>query len=344
MLAEVMPALARILSITVSRGAAARTVAALATGVCLLTSLPAGSAAAATTLAPLTQPALSTILARGVQTRQVPPDLAPSLATAKNDVSLAWRLGCLLDHRATTSSKPCVFGDSNGSKTVVLFGDSHAAAWFSGLNLVSQQEHWRLVFLGKIGCPTADVLVKRINGAWYHSCITWRHNMERKIAALHPNLLVITSSDYVGRAQPDTGHHTTHHEKTWLNGVATTFRALRHAADHVAFIANVPRLRQPAYQCVPAHRSNVYPCTMARNQAFQWPNVRRRELQLAESDGIVGIDPAPWFCTATRCPVIANHILIFRDSQHITPEWSKFLAPMLADVLSPLISAPSEPA
>ena len=119
-----------------------------------------------------------------------------------------------------------------------------------------------------------------------------------------------------------------------------TFRDLRHAADHVAFIANVPRLKQPAYQCVPAHRSNVYPCTIARTQAFQWPNVRQRELQLAKADGIVGIDPAPWFCTATRCPVIANNILIFRDSQHITPEWSEFLAPMLAAALSPLISAP----
>lgn len=231
-----------------------------------------------------------------------------------------------------------MFGDTRSHTTVVLFGDSHAAAWFAGLNVVSHQQHWRLVFLGKEGCPVADVLVKRLDGVWYHSCVIWRHNVERKIRRLHPNLLVLTSSDYGSSAEPDSGPHTSQHQKVLLTGIARTFRTLRHPAAHVAFIANTPTLNQPAYQCVADHAADVYPCTVALTQAFKWPAVRQGDLRLAAANDITAVDPTPWFCTATRCPVIANNILIYRDSQHITPEWAQFLAPMLADELVPLVS------
>jgi hypothetical protein len=164
--------------------------------------------------------------------------------------------------------------------------------------------------------------------------------MDQVITKLHPNLLVLTSSDYVGRAEPDAGKFTPHHQRTWLKGAAAVFRTLRHAADHVVLLANLPRLLKPAWQCVADHTSNVFPCAVPRSNAFQYPTARRREMRLAASDGITVVDPTPWFCTSTRCPVIANHILIFRDSQHITPEWSEFLAPMLSNALSPVLGSP----
>lgn len=310
-------------------------------GVCLLGLTVTSSAQATPSLASasLTQAQLSTILVQGVATVAVPSHLKPSLAKAKNDTSLAWRDGCLVGHGPTTMPKPCVFGDTKSHTDVVLFGDSHAGAWFAGINVVSKQQHWRLVFMGKIGCPTiADVLVKRNDGVWYHSCVTWRHNMEQKIIKLHPRLLVLTSSDYVGRAEPDAGRFTSDHEQTWLKGVHTAFEALRHAARRVVFIANTPEFPQPAYSCVSRHRTNVYPCTVSIQQAFQDSAARQGEFQIAKADGIAGIDPTSWFCTPTRCPIIADNILIFRDSQHITPEWAQFLAPMLSGALVPLVT------
>ncbi len=302
---------------------------------------PAGRAATASVPATsLTQAALTAILAQGVDTTKVPSNLAPSLAKARHDVSLAWRDGCVVGHGGTEMPGACVFGDRRSRKTVVLFGDSHAAAWFGGLNVVSHQQHWRLVFMGKMGCPTvSDVLVKRDDGVWYHSCVAWRHNMERRTIKLHPRLLIITSSNYLGRAEPDFGRHNPDHDRTWVHGVEAVFKNLRHAARRVAFIANTPALSQPAYRCVAAHRSDVFPCTVTPSQAFLGPAIREREFQLARSNGIAAVDPAPWFCTTTRCPVIADDTLIFRDSQHMTPEWSKFLAPMLAQALVPLVTS-----
>ena len=80
-------------------------------------------------------------------------------------------------------------------------------------------------------------------------------------------------------------------------------------------------------------------CTVARKTGIRYPGVTRQELELAARDHIDGIDSTPWFCTADRCPVIVDNILIYRDTQHITPQWSRFLTPVLADAIKPIIRA-----
>jgi hypothetical protein len=282
--------------------------------------------AASRAAAPLTEARLATLLQRGVDTRRVPDHLVPSLARARHDYSLAWSDGCLLGGPDTQDKSGCVFGDTRSSTSVVLFGDSHAVALFPAVEAVSQQQHWRLIVMGKAGCPAADVLVKHHDGTPYTPCVTWRHNSERQIRQLHPAMVVVTSSHY--RAWPVDGVPAGY-GNTWLNGLAATFKALRHGATHVVFIDDVPRLKQPAVTCIEAHMSDVFPCTVARRDAFQWPTTRRRELKLAKAEGVVGIDPAPWFCTPDRCPVIVDNMLVYRDGQHIIPEWAAFLAPLL---------------
>ena len=52
-------------------------------------------------------------------------------------------------------SDPCIYGATTSHTSVVLFGDSHAAAWFPALDLISKQQHWRLVIFTKDVVPTA---------------------------------------------------------------------------------------------------------------------------------------------------------------------------------------------
>ncbi|WP_328345198.1 hypothetical protein [Streptomyces violaceus] len=46
--------------------------------------------------------------------------------------SAVYRDGCHVDH-AATGTRSCVYGDRASSRTVVPFGDSHAAQWFPAL-------------------------------------------------------------------------------------------------------------------------------------------------------------------------------------------------------------------
>jgi peptidoglycan/LPS O-acetylase OafA/YrhL len=277
---------------------------------------------------------LAADLRAGVQTRRVPSNLDPSVTAAPQDDPVIAKNGCLLVD-GSVKSRGCVYGDKTSHTSVVLFGDSHASVWFPALNRISLQEGWRLVVMAKSGCPAAAVNVLR-HGRLFTNCPIWRRDAERQIAALHPALVVVAYSQYLGGDRPLAGVPTGY-GSTWLDGTEATFSFLRRAAARVVFITDVPMLTQVAPDCVSGHMSDVRPCTVARTTGIRYPGVTHRELELAARNHIAGIDSTPWFCTAVRCPVIVDNILMYRDAQHMTPQWSRFLTPVLAGAIEPIM-------
>ncbi|MCZ7576158.1 MAG: acyltransferase [Dehalococcoidia bacterium] len=83
---------------------------------------------------------------------ELPGDLVLDLRSAATD--FAWFLPapdeCLVDPEIL-ESPPCIFGDPDGSRTVVLFGDSHAAQWLQALDDIGERMHWKVIMLGKAG-------------------------------------------------------------------------------------------------------------------------------------------------------------------------------------------------
>ena len=279
---------------------------------------------------------LSADLRAGVRTRRVPSNLDPSVTVAAQDKPVIDKNGCLLVD-AAVKSKPCVYGDKTSHTSVVLFGDSHAAAWFPAVNRISTQQGWRLLVIAKSGCPAAAVNVVRY-GRVFTNCRLWRRNAEHQIAGLHPALVIVAYSQYLHGDRPLAGVPTGD-GSTWLDGTEATFSFLHRAAARAVFITDVPMLTQVAPDCVSGHMSNVRPCTIARTTGVRYPHVTRQERELAARNHIDSIDSTPWFCTPVRCPVVVDNILLYRDAQHMTPQWSRFLAPVLADALKPIIQA-----
>ena len=56
-----------------------------------------------------------------------------------------------------TSIPPCMFGDPSGTRTMVVYGDSHAGMWFQTLNSIAKSIGWRLAYLGKPWCPASSL-------------------------------------------------------------------------------------------------------------------------------------------------------------------------------------------
>ena len=266
-------------------------------------------------------------LAQGAKTVAAPSNLQPSLTTATKALPLIVQNGCHLQHPGV-KSRPCIYGDTSSSTSVVLFGDSHAAAWFPGLNVIAQQQHWRLVDLTKAGCPPAEVNVNFQNSI-YANCSAWRRNSMSYIAAHHPALVIVTWARYIGEpeALPMSGVPTGY-GSTWLDGVAAIFSFLHHNASHVLFISDGPTLGPWAPDCVSGHLSDVRPCMSSVSSATRLPGVKAGELAVAKRERIASVDPTPWFCTPSVCPVIVGNILLYRDNEHMTPQWSKFIAPV----------------
>jgi hypothetical protein len=308
-----------------------------------LTDTPASSAAATspgrTADAGLTTTQLATDLAAGANMRHVPGDLDPPLAVAGAAEPIIVKNGCHLS-RTGLRSKPCVYGDTASTTTVVLFGDSHAAYWFPALDLISRQQHWRLVDLTKDGCPVAEVDIAAWfrHGGPYPECTDWRSSAMAQIAALHPALVIVSEARYleVPEARPLAGVPTGH-GGVWLDGLAAIFGSLNRSAAHVVFISDVPTPENSPPRCVSRHVSNVRACDTRLSAAIRLSDVKSEERELAGREHVDWVDPTSWFCATTTCPAIVGDLLVYRDVAHMEPAWSRFISPVLADAIVPLM-------
>lgn len=266
--------------------------------------------------------------------RTLPTDLHPSLAVGRLPVYIGCGQG-----RAGVRVDPCIYGDTGSQTSVVVFGDSHAAMWFPALVAIANAQHWRLVGVLKSGCPAVEVNIAAwfLHGALYTACSRWRAAAMAYIKALHPRLVIVAWARWleVPEARPAPGVPTGN-GSPWLDGVAATFTVLRRTARHVIFISDVPTLRSSAPSCLAAHKADIQTCTPSRSDAIRLPVVRTQELALAARDGVTSINPTPWFCTSTQCPLVVGNILVYHDNSHITKQWARFTAPVLARTIVPI--------
>jgi peptidoglycan/LPS O-acetylase OafA/YrhL len=260
----------------------------------------------------------------------LPANLQPKLSRAARDRAVVWDNGCHVDVPVTEAPDGCVFGDPNSTTTVVLFGDSHAAQWFPALDLIAQQNHWRLVSLSKSSCSAADLplwhdTLKRP----YTECEAFHRSAIARITALRPALVVIGSSFNYRPAYPEADEG-----KQWKTAWDRTFSELTATGSKVAAIADTPYMSQSVPECLgkPENQKHATNCRRSLHSALRGPVQRKVFLSYATSGPARIIDPIRWFCT-DACPTVVGNTLVYRDSNHMTTTYSKALAPLLAAAL-----------
>ena len=275
----------------------------------------------------LTAARLSAYLRAAAFITNVPANLTPSLSDSQAWAPLIVTNGCQL-FIGGVRSEPCIYGDTHAHTSVVLFGDSHAGAWFPALDQISIQRHWRLLIFTKAGCSPAEVTL-------YVLCDTWRRNSEAQIAALHPGVVFVAwAREDDERATAEAGVPIAY-GSPWQDGVAAIFKFLRRSSGRVIFISDVPNHWFGAAQCISTHLNDVKPCNSdPRRQAVFLPKIRAEEFEVADRTGVASIDPTPWFCTPTVCPVLVRNIMVYYDTAHMTPAWSSFIEPLLATAVA----------
>jgi hypothetical protein len=265
---------------------------------------------------------------------EVPTDLTPPPYNDGTWGTLILHNGCQLSAIKAAKSKPCVYGDTTSHTSVALFGDSHAGTWFPALEQISKQMHWRLLIFTKAGCSPPVVRL-------YRKCDVWRKNTEAQIAAIHPAIVFVSWARWIeakAKAEPGVPRG---YGSAWQNGVAAIFQFLRQNSGRVIFISDVPTFDFGAADCVASHMTDVQACNNTpRRTAIVLPKVRREEFRLAALTQVDWIDPIPWFCTSTVCPVVVRNFLVYYDSAHMTPAWSRFIAPVLMTKINSILAAP----
>jgi peptidoglycan/LPS O-acetylase OafA/YrhL len=277
--------------------------------------------------APVDLTAMKQAVASGVAVNLAPRNLTPTPATAAHDLPPADSTSCHANF-ATITQAACVYGDATGAHTAVLVGDSHADMWLPAFAAAGSQQGWRIVDWTKSSCPAANITVFNSSlNRTYTECDTWRRDVLKRIAALKPDLVIVSGSENVVGAKVSA--------QEWSKDTLDTMNTLRSTSGaKVVLMQDVP---VPAYAmpaCVASHLSSVTACTFTTAKAYSFPGRHRQLATDAAQAGYQVVNPEPWICTSTTCPAVVGNMLTYRDDTHLTATFSAWLAPYVAPLLS----------
>jgi SGNH domain-containing protein len=213
--------------------------------------------------------------------------------------------GCLLGFE-TIQSPPCVYGAPNGSRTVVLFGDSHAGNWSEGLSAAALKEGWRVLVRVKAACAPVE-REHRAPGnpgdrtdRLYTECPAWQQEVINELAAHPPNLIIASGSTF----GIEEG------ERVMLDRLASISPTVA-VRDTPIFPIKAPQclIDTPAAGC-------SWPLSQLRKQAFP----------VAPPPNVTVLDFTDRVCPGGLCSAIQDRKAIMFDDQHLTANYSRSFA------------------
>lgn len=263
----------------------------------------------------------------------VPAGLRPALGKARKDYPLPFDDGCHAKQDDVRSGD-CEYGAAGARRTMVLFGDSHALAWFPALERIAKEDGWRLLVLTKSACQAADVAQWNTNyNRVYHECPTWRADTLARIAREQPELVIVTSTRGF-RVVDDAGNQLVGEEKTaaWREGMARALDLLGDASDRVVLVADTPMSRTDPPECLSESLDSILACATPYELAVN-PAWIEEERAAAARSGASFVDPTAWVCPSDPCPPVLGNFLVLKDPGHMSTFFAAAIAGRLGEAL-----------
>jgi peptidoglycan/LPS O-acetylase OafA/YrhL len=271
-------------------------------------------------------------------TKVKPEPFLPSPSQVK--LPTYWQQGCLVP-QASPTTKECVYGDSSHPVlTVALVGDSMAGDWFTPLQAIANQRHWKLVTELHSICPLSPALmVTPDTGGPYTPCHAWGAAvMHDLITSIRPD--VVITSDWPGLAtvKHPTGGAAAQQEIG--AGMARYWDQLESHGISVVAIRESPDVGLNVPDCLSKHTQKM--CTVSKAKAeVQDPPTTFAVRAVSGKVPLINMDSL--ICRPATCPPVIGNVLVYQDSHHLTSAYALTTAPYLEKRLlkvSKTLSAP----
>ncbi len=225
----------------------------------------------------------------------------------------------------------CAYGDKNGNKTMVVYGDSHAAMWAASLEGVAAKNGYKLRVFGLGGCPVLDLQFQSSqSNSPNDKCDQFHTTAVEEILAIKPDVIFATSvSDQKLRdgASPTSDQ--------WREGWIGALKKLGASGARLSVIGSIPSWQNSDPKCLAAHTRSIQDCSVQTSEAL--PANMEAEIAASESAGALYVDPIKWVCAERCVPVIADTLVYF-NPYHLTEAYAQYLTGAVEDAVRPVLS------
>ena len=265
---------------------------------------------------------------------------------ARNDrTQLVRRCGATL--YGTEAAADCLYGDPEGSRTVVLAGDSHATQWFPALDRLAKQRHWKLYVWKKSGCSLIDVplYLKEVQGP-YRTCEVWQANVRQRISEL-PEIDAVVLGRWAGNDEIMLGPDDERLDPadigpTWRAGADRTFGWLLDASRHVVVLRDNPWPTFSVPTCLARQPDAPQLCDFpsSGHVHLDEPLYQAERAAAGGRSRVSFLDLTSALCPGATCPsVTPDGVVMYVDSNHVTRSLAARLADDVGRRLTALVEA-----
>jgi peptidoglycan/LPS O-acetylase OafA/YrhL len=252
----------------------------------------------------------------------------PSPLRASADRSRAYYDGCLVGITGTNSNR-CLYGDPNGKRTLILFGDSHAMQYFSAMEELAKQHHWRLITLTKAECTPGEVPIRSmVADREYSQCDAWREDSLQRIEEAAGTAMVVMSGDTAYTPYDSEGSELSGAAaaEAMESGYVETLERIDRAGLRTAVIRDTPASASDVPSCVSEDLEDLAACAFPRvRDPDKEYDVRAAE----EAPSAHLIDLTAEICPGEVCRAVIGNALVYRDKSHLTATFARTLSPWI---------------
>jgi hypothetical protein len=275
---------------------------------------------AAVSIAASTSPGTATqvkaLVAASARIERLTATTAAVLATVQADnASFVYKIPtkCL-------GSRTCVYGDTSSSRTVVLYGDSHARMWLPAVIPFARAHKLRILLVGADGCPVVTLPLPRVE---FPGCAGVGPAALATIKGVRPFAVLVSNKTYAAAFTP----------AQWRAGMEATLKAI---GGNVAIIGDVQQLNLQPAPCLATNPTAAQKCSVA-NPNLKSPGLESAERAAARAEKAKYVDPTPWLC-AKKCSVVIGNFIVYWNSGHVTVAYASYLSRVMSAALRPLLA------
>jgi len=193
-----------------------------------------------------------------------------------------------------------------------------------------------VVAMVKPACPVADV-PELVNGRLkrrYTECTSWRRAMLRRIIALRPQAVILSSYDHY---MPGNGERSESRvtPSMWRDGLRRTYSMLSSAGITTIVMRDVPDVGFDVPACLSRRAAGaafqVRECEYRREEALSAPAIAAQNEAARGLGRVAIVDMTDRLCSRSPCPVTRQGVIVYRDGDHLTASFSRAQAPTLDD-------------
>ena len=218
---------------------------------------------------------------------------------------ITYENGCHLNYHQSISPL-CEFGKLDSTKTVVLYGDSHAAQWFPALNKLADEKGFKLISLTKSACPSIAVTRASVGAFQMKNCEEWRSSAISRIAVMKPDLVILSSFEHYSPIGDPRKV-----EEWWVAGSKKSYQILQPLSPKLIYLLDTPLPDRNIPDCLATTRAD----RCIANDEKGLPQVADFQI----------IKPSIWLCESD-CPGTVRGNVAYRDASHISVATSLELA------------------